>query len=567
MDTSEAVSERNRQKHLVPSPDCRVCVRLGGIAAASLLCVLLVWALRSSVLAQGSGVASGWVLRADGGPAVGAVVRQKTTANHTTAAVDGSFALGGLVEGEAVTITAWLEGYYVAWQVVTPTVEAVALTLRPYPTSDNPDYEWLSSTDPEEGLACMHCMVAFPEWQAGAHGQSAKNPRFFSMYNGTDLAATATISPGFKLDFPGTAGNCATCHAPGAASRPLGAFLADMNELRTGAEQEGVFCEFCHKIDDVYLNPATGVPYPNAPGVLSYRLVRTFPGEVLFLGPLDDVTRRVSYSPLEKKSQFCAPCHQFSFWGTPIYQSFQEWLESPYPAQGIECQTCHMPPETVPYFVYPEQGGLIRDPSTLASHLDLGVKDASFMQQTMAMTLTAQVIGGQVRAVVTLTNVFGGHHVPTDYPGRNLILVIAATDATGRSLQQVSGPLVPEWGGSGDAENDLAGRPGRGYAKILRDAVSGESPVVNYWRPTTISSDNRIPAAGSDISRYHFALPNSETEGPLRLSATLWFRRLFIAQAREKGWEGPDLLMAQQEILVTLDTTSHGIYLPAILAF
>ncbi|MBI5389080.1 YjbQ family protein, partial [Candidatus Woesearchaeota archaeon] len=53
----------------------------------------------------------------------------------------------------------------------------------------------------------------------------------------------------------------------------------------------------------------------------------------MFFGTFDDVTRRVSYLELEKKSQFCAPCHQFSFWGTPIYESFKEWLERLAPAK------------------------------------------------------------------------------------------------------------------------------------------------------------------------------------------------------------------------------------------
>lgn len=51
---------------------------------------------------------------------------------------------------------------------------------------------------------------------------------------------------------------------------------------------------------------------------------------------------------------------------TPIYESFKEWLESPYPAQAIECQSCHMKPTGVNYFVFPEKGGLIRDPQLIA---------------------------------------------------------------------------------------------------------------------------------------------------------------------------------------------------------
>ncbi len=548
---------------------------------AVLLALLLAWALHVSVAAQGAAVVSGVVVKEAGGPAVGATVRRQTATDYVTTAADGQFALGGLAEGQPVTVTAWMEGYYVGWQVVTPTVSGITITVRPYPTTDNEDYHWLSSTDPEGGISCLHCMVAFPEWQAGAHGQSAVNPRFFSMYNGTDVADTIVISPGYKLDFPGTAGNCAACHAPGAATRRQGTFTADMNELQEGAEQEGVFCEFCHKIGDVYINPATGLPYPNAPGVMSYRLMRTEPDSVLFFGSLDDVTRRVSYLPLEKRSQFCAPCHQFSFWGTPIYQSFQEWLNSPYPEQGIECQTCHMPWDTtgyrevLPYFVFPEQGGLIRDPSTLASHLDLGVKDAPFMRQTVSMTVQAQARTGAIDVTVAITNVFAGHHVPTDYPGRNMVLVVKATDGEGNDLAQLSGPVVPDWGGVGGGDVDYAGLPGKGYAKVLRDAQTGEWPVVNYWKPTFIHSDNRIPAGAVDVSHYRFALPRLDFGGlqdlrslnaaEVQIEAYLWFRRLFIEQAREKGWDTPDLLVAEAEVAVPVSVVRYDLFLPLII--
>jgi hypothetical protein len=529
--------------------------------------LMLAWALRGSVAAQGTATVSGWVRTQAGDAAAGARVRRETAAEYATASADGSFLLGGLEEGRCITVTAWLDGSYVGWQVVTPTVTGITISVRPYPVGDNEDYHWLSSTDPEEGISCLHCMVAFPEWNAGAHGQSAVNRRFFSMYNGTDITGTGVISPGYMLDFPATAGNCAACHAPGAATRRQGAFTANMNDLRTEAEMEGVFCEFCHKIADVYLNPATGLPYANAPGVLSYRLARTFPGEVLFFGSLDDVSRRVSYLPLEKQSQFCAPCHQFSFWGTPIYQSFEEWLNSPYPGEGVECQTCHMPWDTepyrevLPYFVNPERGGLNRDPQTLASHLDLGVKDTEFMQRTVTMTLDAQLYGDILDVTVAITNVFAGHDVPTDYPGRNMVLVVQAADGQGQTLRQTSGTVVPDWGGQGTAAHDYAGLPGKGYAKILRDAVTGEWPVVNYWAPTFIHSDNRIAARACDTSRYRFSAPSA---GEVSVEVRLWFRRLFIEQARQKGWDTPDILIADARARVPVPPMQPVIFLPMI---
>jgi hypothetical protein len=518
------------------------------------LAVIGLGSLLVSVSADPSGIVSGVVVDVDG-PVAGAVVRQQTTANSTTSATDGSFTLGGLTEGISVTITAWQEGYYPAGVEVVPPQTGVIITIRHHPADDNPDYPWLTSMpDPEDPIGCGHCMVAFPQWVNNAHGQSGANPRFFSLYNGTDLSGIVHIGGGYKDDFPGTAGNCATCHAPGAATddKP---FTADMNELE-GVETEGVFCDFCHKVADVYLNPATDLPYPNMPGVQSIRLNRPPADTHMFYGPFDDVTRRVSYLELEKKSQFCAPCHQFSFWGTPIYESFREWLESPYPDMGIECQTCHMEPSGVDYFVFPEKGGLIRDPQTIASHLQPGASDVELLQNTVSLTVEARQAADLIGVTVTITNTQAGHHVPTDFPGRHMILAVTAMDGQGRALPLQDGPVVPDWGGA------QAGRPGKAFAKVLRDVESGESPVVSYWKQALIVSDNRIPALESDTSVYTFAAPRSGEV--ITVTAELRFRRAFQDVMSIKGWDTPDIVM-EREITTLVVTPGRRLYLPLIL--
>ncbi len=469
------------------------------------------------------------------GPVEGAVVRQQTTKNATSSGPGGFFVLDGLEEGITVTVTAWDEGCYPAGVAVIPPTTGVTITLKPHPIGDNPNHEWYTSMpDPDIPIGCGHCMVAFPQWEHNAHGQSGVNPRFFSLYNGTNLSGTLRIGEGYKNDFPGTAGNCANCHAPGkAANQP---FTADMNELE-GVDAEGVFCDFCHKVAAVYLDPATGLPYPNVPGVQSMQLNRPPSDTHMFYGPFDDVTRRVSYLELEKKSQFCAPCHQFSMWGTPIYESFREWLESPYPAQGIECQTCHMAPTGVDYFVYPEKGGLIRPPDMIASHLQPGAADEELLQNTVTMTVDARQVGAQVRVTVTITNTEAGHHVPTDFPGRHMILTLALTDVQGQPLGQQAGSTVPQWGGA------QAGRPGKAFAKVLQDVVTGEAPVVSYWRQALIVSDNRIPAMESDTSSYTFAAPVEP--GPVTVAVELRFRRAFQTVMDVKGWDTPDIIMEQ----------------------
>jgi hypothetical protein len=321
-----------------------------------------------------------------------------------------------------------------------------------------------------------------------------------------------------------------------------------MNAL-TGVDTFGVHCDLCHKVADVYLNSATGLPYENVPGVLSMDVRRPFTDSAryqLFFGTFDDdnVPEEDTYLPLIEKSQFCAPCHQFSFWGTPIYQSFREWLESPYSRMGIECQICHMPPDGVMTNVAPGTGGVERDPMTIHAHTQPGASDVALLQDTVTMTLAAQQVMGRLEVTVTITNVNAGHHVPTDHPGRHMILVVTAANGLGQGLPLQGGEIVPDWGGA------QAGQPGKAFAKVLRDVQTGEWPVVSYWKQALIVSDNRIPAMDSDISAYDFGAPFAG--GTVTVTAELRFRRVFQEVMDERGWDTPDILMeAEQVVLVT----------------
>ncbi len=501
------------------------------------------WQATDLALGEGGASVSGRIVDAEDAPVAGARVRVKLTANLTLSDDDGRFALHGLAAGVPITVTAWQEGYLVGWASVTPPAGDVTIRLKRHYTTDNRNYEWYASHDEGDDLNCVHCMVAYPQWREDAHAQSALNPRFFSLYNGESLSGVPD-NLGYKRDFPGTAGNCATCHAPAAADVGEQYFAnADMNELE-GVEREGIFCEFCHKVGDVYLDPMTGLPYDNAPGIVSMRLYRSDSdaGEMLFFGTLDDVTRRVSYLPLEKTSQFCAPCHQFSYWGTPIYESFSEWLDSSYAARGIECQACHMRATDLHYFVYPEKGGLTREYHRTSNHLQPGASDETLLQNTMALTVTATISDGRVVVDTTLYNAFAGHHVPTDFPGRQMLLVLTASDDEGTPLPLLEGETLPAWAGSGDSPRDYAGQPGRGYAKLLRDVATGEMPTVAYWKQTLLVADTRLPAETADHLRHTFQAP---VAGTVHLTARVLLRRLFLDMMRQKEWDTPDMEMAR----------------------
>ena len=151
------------------------------------------------------------------------------------------------------------------------------------------------------------------------------------------------------------------------------------------------------------------------------------------------------------------------------------------------------------------------------------------------MTLQTEQIGDQLWITVVISNTNAGHHVPTDHPGRHLILTVTAEDEDGHLLPQTGGEKVPTWGGL------QAGLPGKAFAKVLRDVKTGAYPVVSYWKQTSILADNRIPAFAADSSKYAFALPSN---GALvTVNVELLFRRTYQAEMDARGWQQADIRM------------------------
>ena len=463
------------------------------------------------------------------GSVAGAHVRVRATENVVLSGGDGRFTLSGLEEGAEIEVAAWADGYYIASELVTPPADGLTLTLRPYHTRDYAVYAW---ADPQEGdSACGNCHPSIiSQWSANAHGQAVDNGRFFSLYNGTTVSGETMTGPGFANDFPGEAGNCAACHAPGAAvDAPLS---TDMNAVR-GQATAGIHCDFCHKVGGVDLDEQSGSVFDDKPGVLSLQMLRPPEGDDIFFGPFDDVHDPDTYLPLISESAYCAACHQFSFHSTPVYESYNEWLASPYAAIGVTCQDCHMPPTGESYFALAEVGSMARDPDSIPSHLQIGAGRDEFGDYAGLSLITTQQ-GQRLLVTVNVHNLGAGHHYPTDYPGRHLLLTVDAVDEAGRPLALERGPQIPEWGG------DLAGHTGTAYAKILADAQTGLAPVVSYWKPTTIVSDNRIPALSMARTTYAFTLPSGS--GEIEVTADLIYRFQFAALMAQKEWDRPDII-------------------------
>lgn len=519
------------------------------------------------------------IVRGDEGPVTGAIVRIQTTGYSAATGSKGEFELVAPVSFSGpLKLTAWAEGYLIGGPVeAVPGGQAVTISIHRHSRLDNREYEWSPSYKSAgvsgEKQGCSEChlqtgsgpVLPVDEWLQDAHAQSALNPRFLTLHSGTDISGRRSpntryrrisdnkiaplppdpkepyYGPGYRLDNPDHTGDCAACHVPAAAiNDPLNTDPLSVQ----GVEAEGVPCDFCHKIWDVRLNPATGLPFPEQAGVLSYEFRRPFKGHQFFAGPLDDIAPgEDTYSALQKRSQFCAPCHYGVFWDTVVYNSFGEWLLSPYSTEGTgkTCQDCHMPSTGTEFFARPEKGGLKRNPKTIVSHKMPGARDVNLLQNAVSLTLEAEQAPEGIRVRTKVVNDRTGHDVPTDSPLRHLILLVRAYSANSSELSLKAGPVLPDWCGSGDpAKGNYAGLPGKVFIKLLEEISTGVSPTAAYWNPTRIVMDTRLGAFKSDIGEFLFSAPDS---GNVRIEAVLLYRRAYKNLMEQKGWNEPDIIM------------------------
>jgi hypothetical protein len=528
-------------------------------------------------------IISGFVRDVEG-PVRGAAVRVQATTVQTKTDDGGRFTLGVEDLGDGpFTLIAWAAGYYTCGPVrAKPGQIDVELVLTAHATVDNPDYAWLPALcQPglrEDPMCCSKChsrkgtdlypFLPVDEWLLDAHSQSAVNPRFLSIYTGKALSEIpdATNSelaspeesdpsfessdqtlpergPGYKVDFPDSAGNCATCHVPAASF--TSPFSVDPTKI-SGVAAEGVTCDFCHKVWDVQLDPSTGLPFADKPGVFSYEFRRPMVGQQFFAGPFDDVAPgQDTFLALQERSEYCAPCHHGSFNGSIIYDAFGEWLGSRYSDPSFpaskQCQDCHMPTGLTCLIALPDKGARRRAPATIASHLMPGGSDLKHLQRAASLNIVASRENDLVKIKISVRNAGAGHHLPTGSPLRHVMLLISARNTQGQQLTLRSGPRLPQWTG------DLTGQPGRVYAKVLEDQRTHVSPTAAFWNPTSIVADTRIPALETDVTHYIF---DTTDEGAVRLEARLIYRRAFQDLAMIKGWVDADILMAKTEVLL-----------------
>ncbi len=435
----------------------------------------------------------------------------------------------------------------------------IPIQLVPVPEADNPAYE------PPSSQLCSICH--FPivnDWSTSSHARAADNEWVLDLFSGT---GTAGGSEGYVFrdthDADDT-GFCATCHAPMADVFDPGNVM--LNEV-TFPATEGVNCVACHQIDSVE-GDANALHHL---GSATYRFPLDPMGddtEFWVWGPLDDVTADIMSAvpgPHFKSPRLCASCHQYNNpnTGAPGQSTYDEWLTSPFAEQGPNfktCQDCHepaSPTEGVACSTDP----VVRPGDQIRSHLFEG-STPNQLQSNFRLDADARVSGGTVTVDVEVENFGAGHAFPTGVSIRNGLLVIEAT-FRGSELPQSSGSVLPFWASDdvpGEQPGDLAGRPGKGYARVLEGRINGEGPVVRpviFIDAEQVFSDTRLMSGEIDQQQFSFALPPDALEGePVQISARLLYRRAYRATAVTKGWQQTpagfpiEIEMARQDLSV-----------------
>jgi hypothetical protein len=236
----------------------------------------------------------------------------------------------------------------------------------------------------EKSLApqdCGQCHAEqFAKWRTSRHAQSF-SPGVVGLL----------LDPNSGAD----SADCLKCHAPLAEQRA--AFEAARARGVAGQTSEqglaavGVPCAGCHLRAYAHFGPpqrSTGLT-----------------GPMVLPAPHGGVFR----TPLFESSEFCSACHQhpaeWAIAGKPLENTYQEWKASPQAAQGISCQSCHMPDR---------------------QHLWRGIHDPAMV----ASGLTPHTSVDADKARFEITNTGVGHAFPT-YATPTVIMFAVALDTGG----------------------------------------------------------------------------------------------------------------------------------------
>jgi hypothetical protein len=257
--------------------------------------------------------------------------------------------------------------------------------VLPIPLQGEPPASFAEADASLEPEVCGACHPKqFNEWKGSLHA-GAFSPGLSGQLIEGELAAPAEVR------------QCQTCHAPLGEQQPYGADLAPSADFDAELRERGVMCAACHVRAHRHFGPPRRPELPPAPEPV----------------PHGGFEARLEF----RESRFCATCHQFfdaaGIAGKPIENTFIEWQQSPFAAEGRSCQSCHMPDR---------------------AHTWRGIHDAEMVRAAVEVDLfPGDLSSATLEAALVLLNREVGHAFPT-YVTPRVFLAVWQADGEGREL-------------------------------------------------------------------------------------------------------------------------------------
>ena len=379
---------------------------------------------------------------------------------------------------------------------------------------------------------CKQChSEKFKQWNGSMHSKAFTDPLWRAA---TKHFFKEAVDPKEVLEMKA----CVKCHTPlGFRAYHISSPGDDYDKLAQLPAQ-GIFCNWCHNIDQVKHIGDAG--YEVAPG-------NGKDDPSAMLGPLKDASsdfHPVKYSELHTKSEFCGLCHNVSHAANnlPFEQTYDEWKKSPYnsgdPATTVNCQDCHMRQKPgVPATgktARPANPGKAADngparehvnthyfvgANTLVNRLEKNSVHAKMAVERLKNAADLELIKSasynkndlsQIK--IKVINSGAGHYLPTGITEiRQMWLDVKITDKNGKTVFR-----------SGNIDNN--GNIDK--SAVLFHTQLGNSkgePVINVALADRILSDHRVPPKGYLIEKYTFLIP-PDASSPLTVAATLKYR-------------------------------------------
>ena len=277
---------------------------------------------------------------------------------------------------------------------------ALLVIVMPVPAmSQSP--QMLSPSDFKGSSSCQECHgEIYSQWTTSMHSRAFQDPIYL-----TFLRKVSEKTQGRMDRF------CVSCHAPLASVTNTGPEKIYAGFVQSRLAAESVSCEFCHTI--------LGREVERTKLSLGAFLFPHLGQTKILYGRHEDAKTDAHATQVSKfllSSELCGTCHRFSHpaTGLSIQDTYAEWKQGPYAAEGKRCQDCHMPsytgkaadkgPERPELHAHVFKGG---HTEMIEKAATVGVR-ANWSDSSRRNRLKVNVV---------VTNSGAGHSIPTGIPG------------------------------------------------------------------------------------------------------------------------------------------------------